>query len=133
MYVPQTLRRCVLYWYHFYLDHPDESIIEIFLAKFFIGKALSLTQFKKRKTIYGRLPPKNISNLKLWYLVHVDLINPYSNSIRQHQLEGDIIKDNISLTCMKTINPATRWFEIVNIPTYNLNEVTSGNYEYIDK
>ena len=94
---------------------------------------MSLTQFKKRKTIYGRLPPKNISNLKLWYLVHVDLINPYSNSIRQHQPGGAIIKDNVSLACMITIDPATDWFEIFKIPTYNLDEVTGVNDEYMDK
>ena len=34
---------------------------------------------------------------------------------------------------MTMINPAIVWFEIVKIPTYDLNEVTGGNYEYIDK
>ena len=31
------------------------------------------------------------------------------------------------------IDPATGWFKIVKILTFNLNEVTSGNDEYIDK
>ena len=34
---------------------------------------------------------------------------------------------------MKIINPAMGWFEIVEIMTYNLDEVTGGNYEYIYK
>ena len=31
------------------------------------------------------------------------------------------------------IDPATGWFNIVEMPTYDLDEVTGGNYEYIDK
>ena len=31
------------------------------------------------------------------------------------------------------IEPATGWFEIVDIPTFELKEVTIGNDEYIDK
>ena len=38
-----------------------------------------------------------------------------------------------SLTCMTMIDPATGWFDIVQIPTFNLDEVTAGNDEYIYK
>ena len=38
-----------------------------------------------------------------------------------------------SLNCMTIIDPATGWFEIVKIPTFDLNEVMAGNHEYIDK
>ena len=31
------------------------------------------------------------------------------------------------------IDPATGWFEIVKIPTFDLNEVVLGKDEYIDK
>ena len=34
---------------------------------------------------------------------------------------------------MTIIYLATGWFEIVNIPTFDLKEVTIGNGEYIDK
>ena len=34
---------------------------------------------------------------------------------------------------MTMIDPATGWFEIVEIPTFDLEEVTIGNVEYIDK
>ena len=66
---------------------------------------------KKRKTLYGDLSPKNTSELKPWYLVHVDPIGPYSKSIRQHQPGGAIIKTDFSLNCMTVIDPATGWFE----------------------
>ena len=90
-------------------------------------------QFKNIKTLYGHLPPKNIAELKPWYLVHVDLIGPYSNSIRQHQPGGAIVRKNFSLTFMKIIDPTKGWFEIVGIPMFNLHKVTASNDEYIDK
>ena len=43
------------------------------------------------------------------------------------------MKKDDSLTCMTMIDPVTGWFEIVKIPTFDLDEVTAGNDEYIDK
>ena len=34
---------------------------------------------------------------------------------------------------MKMINPAIGWFEIVKVPTFDLDEVTGVNDEYIHK
>ena len=65
--------------------------------------------------------------------MHVDLIVSYSKSIRQQQIGGTIICNNASLTCMTIIGPATGWFKIVKIPMFDLEEVTIGNDEYIDK
>ena len=48
-------------------------------------------------------------------------------------LVGTIIKNNVSLTCMKRIDPATDLFENSKLPTYDLDYVTGGNDEYIDK
>ena len=53
--------------------------------------------FKKRNTIYGRLSPKNIVELKLCNMVHVDLIFQYSEYIRQQQSGGAIVKTHVSL------------------------------------
>ena len=89
--------------------------------------------FKNRKTLYGRLQPKKTTELKSWDSVHVDLIGPYSKSIRQQHPIGAIVKNNFSLTCMAIIDSATGWFEIVKLPMYDINEVMCGNYEYIDK
>ena len=65
--------------------------------------------------------------------MHVDLIGPYRKSIRQQQPGGSVIRKNVSLTCMMMIDPDTGWFEIVEIPMFDLKEVTLGNDEYIDK
>ena len=66
-------------------------------------------------------------------MVHVDLIDPYIKSIRQHQPGGATIKSDVSLPCMTMINPVKTWFEIAEVPTLDLDEVTGVNYEYSDK
>ena len=73
---------------------------------------------KNRRTVYGHLSPKNITELKPWDLVHLELIGPYSKSIRQHYMGGSIIKDNFSIIYMMIIDPATSWFDIVKVLTY---------------
>ena len=82
-------------------------------------------------TIYEYLPPNNITEVTLWYLVHVDLIYPYINSIRHHNPGGYNIKNDVSLSCMKIIDPATGWFEIVKVSMFGLDEVVASNDEYI--
>ena len=90
-------------------------------------------QLKRRKTIYGHLPPKNISELKPCDMVHVNLIGPYSKSIRKQNPGGTVIRNDDSLTCMTMIYPATGWSEIAKIPKFELEEAKIGNNEYIDK
>ena len=131
----------MLYWYHFYLNHPSGSILaktnrEVCYWKGFVTQAdlFSKTckicqQFKNRKTLYGHLPAKNIEELKPWDMVHVDLIGTYRKSIRQQQPGGAIIWNNSSLACMTMIDPATVWFKVIKIPTFNLDEVTASNNE----
>ena len=63
----------------------------------------------------------------------MDLLGLYSKSIRQQQPVGAIIKNDISLTCMKMIDLAKGCFEIPKVLTYDLDEVTGGNDKYIDK
>ena len=89
--------------------------------------------FKKRKNIYENLPPKTIAELKLWYYVHVGLIVPYSKSIRQKQLGGAIINNNVSIAYMKMIDPDMDQFEIIEVPTYDLDKFEVSNYELIVK
>ena len=89
-------------------------------------------QFKNRNIFYGRLPLNNISELKPWYTVHVDLIGPYRNSTEQQQPGGATINIYFSLTCMTIIDPATGWFEIVKLPMFDIDEVTGGNNGYIE-
>ena len=65
--------------------------------------------------------------------MNVDLIGPYRKSIIQQQPGGTVIGKNASLTCMTMIDPATGWFNIVEIPMFDLEEVALGNDEYMDK
>ena len=118
IYVTQNICIFVIDWCHFYLNHPSVSIIPKVIREVCYWKGL-VTQsdiydnlckifkhFKKRKTVYGRLLPKNAAELKLFYLVHVDLMGPYTNSIIQHQPGGATIKNDCSLTCTTIIGPA---------------------------
>ena len=90
-----------------------------------------MSTVQKIKTIFGCLPPNNIAEIKLWGTFHVELIVPYSKSIREQHPDGAIINNNGILTCMTTIGPATGWFKIVKVPKCDLNEVIGINYEYI--
>ena len=89
-------------------------------------------QLKNRKVLYGYLTPKNTAELKLWDTVHVDLISLYRKSIVQQHPGVATTKGDASITCIKMINPKTGWFEIFKVPTFYLDKVTGGNYEYID-
>ena len=103
IYIPQSLRRRVLDWYHFYLNHPGDSrlakkIWELCYwkglatqAELFAKMCKTYQQFKKINTLYGHLPPKNIAELKPWDTVHVDLIGSYRKSIRKQQPGGTVI------------------------------------------
>ena len=75
------------------------------------------------------MPPKYIAELILRDTVHVDLIGQYNNSLRQYKTGGAIIRNNDSLTCMMIIDSSTGWFEIIDIMTFDLDEVTAGNDE----
>ena len=87
---------------------------------------------QKDKPLHGSLPLKNITELEPWDTVDVDLIGPYSKSIRQQHLGGAIINNNFCLAFMTIIDPAIGWFEIFKVPMFDIFEVTGGNDEYID-
>ena len=84
-------------------------------------------QFKKRNLIYGSFSPNNFAELKTWDAVHVYLIVPYFKYIRQYHPGSAIIKNNFSLTFMKMIVPDMGWFEIVKVPTFDLDQVMGNN------
>jgi len=63
---------------------------------------------KKRTQKYGHLPPKIVISTP-WEALCVDLVGPYT-------LKG---KDGLSIDFMALtmINPASSWFEVVELPT----------------
>ena len=109
IYVPPSMQRRMLDWYHIYLNHPGGSRLAktpqkvcyrkgLFTqAELFANISKICQQLKKRKTLYRHLPPHNIAEQKPWDMVHVDLIGSYSRSIRKHQESGTIIINNDSL------------------------------------
>ena len=55
------------------------------------------------------------------------LIGPYIKSIVKQHMGGSSIKNNFSLAFMTIIDLTTDWFEIIEMPTYDLDEVTNSN------
>jgi hypothetical protein len=74
-----------------------------------------------------------MGELQPWHTVDIDLIGPYTVSAKQHQPGRKIVNTELQLTCMTFIDPATGWFEIAEVPTFDLEQVKAGNKEYIDK
>ena len=70
------MRRRVIDWYHFYLNHPGGSIIAkknrevcywkglVTQADLFTNTCKICQQFKNINNLYGNLPPKNIVEIK---------------------------------------------------------------------
>ena len=77
---------------------------------------------KKRKLQYGKLPTK-IAETTPWKVVCVDLIGPYTlkNS------SGTIL----DFMCLTMIDPATGWFELIELPTTSVT-ITRKGEEIVD-
>jgi hypothetical protein len=121
--IPTSLRHRAVSWYHHYLQHPGHSRLEETMRFVMYWKGMRTTirryvkscrscQVNKRNSQkYGHLPP-NLVIMTPWKALCVDLIGPYT-------LKG---KDgsSIDFMCLTMINPATSWFEIVELPTVDL-------------
>ena len=118
--IPTPLRRRAVKWYHHYLQHPGHTRLEETMRSVMYWKGMRTTirkyvkscrscQVNKRHSQkYGHLPPKLVITTP-WKALCVDLIGPYT-------LKG---KDgsSIDFMCLTMIDPATSWFEIVELPT----------------
>jgi hypothetical protein len=117
--IPKQIQWRTVLWYHHYLQHPGHTRLEEKMRATVCWKEMhttirSLTKScrtcqvnKKRKLKYGHLPLKTIINVP-WMVLSVDLIGPYTLKGK----DGTII-DFMALTM---INPATSWFEVVELP-----------------
>ena len=69
-----------------------------------------------------------------WNMVHIDLvIGPYTKTVKQHQRGNTVKEIDLHLTCMTFIDPSTGWFEIAQVPYFDIDNVKIGDTEYIDK
>ena len=146
IYVPKSLRKRTIEWYHHFLNHPggDRLFKTINRVCYWKGMASECTSFcrrcaecqkhKPRKRKYGHLPPKIVGDLVPWHTVHTDLICPYSLTAKQNQPNGTIEEKEFSLTCMTMIDPVTGWFEIVEVPNYVIDDLEKKTTtESVDK
>lgn len=145
IYVPKRLRNRTINWYHHFLCHPGEDRLYKTMKKVCFWKGMTsqikrhcklckICQEKKsRKRKYGKLPPKIVEPLEPWKTVHIDLVGPYTIDAKQMQPDGSIIPKTYSLTCMTFIDPATGWFEIAEVPHYDLNDLKLKIKSKIDK
>jgi hypothetical protein len=118
--IPKSLRHRAVSWYHHYLQHPGHLRLEEMMRSVMYWKGMRTTirsyiktcqscQINKRHSQkYRHLPPKLVITTP-WKGLCEDLIGPYT-------LKG---KDSSSIDfmCLTMINPATSWFEIVELPT----------------
>jgi hypothetical protein len=118
--IPTSLMHRAVSWYHHYLQHPGQSRLEETMRSMMYWKGMRTTIRRYVKICqscqvnkghsqkYGHLPPKLVITTP-WKAVCVDLIGSYT-------LKG---KDGLSIEfmCLTMINPATSWFEIVELQT----------------
>ena len=102
--------KCVLYWYHSYINHPcvgrlSKKIQKALYCKLLFNKAEMLVnildifhQFKNKKRLYWHMTPKIISGIKMWNLVNVYLIGIYVNSVIQQHTGNYIILKYLTLS-----------------------------------
>jgi hypothetical protein len=126
----KELQSRIIQWYHHYLQHPGHTRLEatISSALYWPSMRTQIRQHvkrcdrcqlgKKRGRQHGKLPPK-IAQVVPWRSVNVDLVGPYS--LKDNT--GSVILD---FMCLTMIDPATGWFEIIELPTKEVTFVRKG-------
>jgi hypothetical protein len=119
IYVPKALRSQVLSWCHDMLGHPGEQRTERTIRQHLVWPGLQASVdkhvscchecqiYKTHRKKYGKLPFKEPEE-KPWNTICVDLIGPYDVTTKDNR--------EITLNAMTICDPATGWFEIVEIP-----------------
>jgi len=117
--IPKSLQYRAVMWYHHYLQHPGHTRLEETLRAAMYWKGMRNTirsyvktcrscQINKRRALkFGHLPTKFVIK-NPWEALCVDLIGPYT-------LKGKD-KSVIDFMCLTMIDPASSWFEIVELP-----------------
>ena len=138
------MRETTLNWYHHYLNHPGKDRLANTIKQNCYCKGLSnqakqfvkmckICQQHKRKRKYRHVPVKTIDDLVPWRTVHTDLIGPYSITAKQTQPGRKIKEVELQLTAMTMVDPAMGWFEIVEVPYYNIEDIVNDKDNYIYK
>ena len=127
MVVPPTLQSRVVQWYHFYLQHPGHTRLEETIKATMYWKNMrghirkhvkicpTCQRAKITRTKYGKLPTK-VAVTRCWQYVCVDCIGPYTIE----GADGTVI----DFMCVTMIDPASAWFEIIELPVTEYISVT---------
>jgi len=125
--LPKSLQKKATEWYHLHLLHPGETRLELTMRQHFefIGlrplaqrtcKACVVCRsLKSSNKKYGLIPPKEPECIP-WHTLCVDLIGPYLFGSKDKQ---------VKLHAMTMIDPATGWFEIVEVPNKRADEISN--------
>jgi len=127
MVIPKSLQKRAVMWYHHYLQHPGHTRLEETLkaamywkgmrstVRSYVKKCRSCQVNKRRAQKFGKLPAKLVIQ-KPWAVLCVDLIGPYTLKGR----DGS----QIDFMCLTMIDPATSWFEVVELPVVQYAQTT---------
>jgi len=125
IYVPKELQKECAEWYHLNLMHPGQDRLEYTIAQHYtwiglrttciaVCQACELCKVAKKKTKkYGKLPPKPNPEIIPWHTLCVDTIGPYSFGPKT--VKGEPNPNYCTLQCLTMLDPATGFFEIVEI------------------
>jgi len=121
IYVPKYLQHKCAKWYHLTLMHPGEQRLELTIAQHYTWIGLkstcvrvckrceNCTVSKKRDQKLGLLPPKPNLEIIPWHTLCIDLVGLCKFGDKKKP------KTHIELHCMTMVDPATGFFEIVEI------------------
>jgi hypothetical protein len=127
IYIPHALRSSIVEWYHSMLGHPGVKRTAATITQHliwpglheevdkYVSKCEACQLYKGQKKKYGHLPVKDVE-FHPWKTLCVDLIGPYTVRTK---------KGVQSLHAMTMFDPATSWFEVVEIP--NKRAITCAN------
>ena len=126
--LPKALQRKAAEWYHTHLLHQGETRMELTIGQHYTWTGMRRTitetcracnvckRLKKRLKKYGTIPPKKSPETIPWHTLCIDLIGPYKIGKGKHE---------VKLHCMTMIDPATGWFEIVEIADKQADEIAN--------
>ena len=135
--VPKKLQRKATEWYHTNLLHPGETRTELTIGQHYhwvglrktvanvCGKCHDCQINKVHHLKVGHVPPK-LPEITPWKTLCVDLIGPYTIGPEPTKMEKKKgISRQATLHCLTMIDPATGWFEIVEVPNKRADEIAN--------
>ena len=105
--------------------HPGETRLEYTIAQHYtwLGLRRTCTEVcqacelckvaKKRGKKYGKLPPKPTPEIIPWHTLCIDLVGPYSFGDKEVNKKPN--PHYCTLRCLTMIDPATGYFEVVEV------------------